>query len=426
MSNTSQSSRAGHRKKNKGGRPKGAVNKYREKEFIKLYSPHPAQWKIHKSDKRFKIVACGRRFGKTLMAANETTKYAYEHPKELTWWVAPVYSQAAIGFKMIKNSFPDLIKNANSAQLKITLNNGALIEFRSAERPDNLRGEGLGWATIDEAAFMSEEAWYEALRPALSDRKGQLLAIGTPKGKNWFYRLWVNGQDREQKDYESWQMSTYHNPYIDPAELESLKANLPERVFRQEILAEFIDDTGGVFRCIEENIRPYQLPTTAEGLVTLGVDLAKYEDFTVLIGIDGVGKVVYFDRFNQIDWALQKRRIIEAARSMAAKVVIDSTGIGDPIFEDLSREIWVEGVKFTSSSKTNIINNLAMRIEQNDITYPNIPEMINELKLYQYDLTPTGKLKMSAPAGMHDDCVIALALAAWGSSSEGEPSVRLL
>jgi len=425
MSNTSQSSQAKPRK-NKGGRPKGAVTKNIEKERIKLYEPHPAQWKIHKSKKRFRIVACGRRFGKSLMAANETTKFAYENPRETTWWVAPVYSQAAIGFKMIKNSFPDLIKNANSASLKIILHNNAKIEFRSAERPDNLRGEGLGWVTIDEAAFMSEEAWYEALRPALSDRKGQLLAIGTPKGKNWFYHLWINGQDREQEDFDSWQMSTYQNPYIDPAEIDALKRSLPERVFRQEILAEFLDDTGGVFRYVDENIRPYSLPTTAEGLVTLGVDLAKYEDFTVLIGIDGSGKVVYFDRFNQIDWALQKRRIIEAARSMAAKVVIDSTGIGDPIFEDLSREIWVEGIKFTSSSKTNIINNLAMRIEQHDITYPNIPELIYELKLYQYDLTPTGKLKMNAPAGKHDDCVIALALAAWGNSSEGEPSVRLL
>lgn len=425
MSNTSQSSRAKPRR-NKGGRPKGAVSKFKEREKIKLYSPHPAQWKIHKSNKRFRIVACGRRFGKSLMAANETTKYAYEHPREATWWVAPVYSQATIGFKMIKNSFPDLIKNANSASLKIKFHNGALIEFRSAERPDNLRGEGLGWVTIDEAAFMSEEAWYEALRPALSDRKGQLLAIGTPKGKNWFYHLWTNGQDSEQEDFESWQMSTYENPYIDPAEIDSLKRSLPERVFRQEIMAEFLDDTGGVFRNVDDNIRPYKLPTTAEGLVTLGVDLAKYEDFTVLIGVDGVGKVVYFDRFNQIDWSLQKKRITEAARMLAAKVVIDSTGIGDPIFEDLEREIWVEGVKFTSSSKTNIINNLAMRIEQGQITYPYIPEMVNELKLYQYDLTPTGKLKMNAPAGKHDDCVIALALAAWGNDSEGEPSVRLL
>ncbi len=426
MSNTSRSSQANHRKKNKGGRPTGAVNKIQEREKIKLYNPHPAQWEIHNSRKRFRIVSCGRRFGKTLMAANETIKYAYEHPRESTWWVAPVYSQAAIGFKMIKNSFPDLIKGANSASLKISLNNGAVIEFRSAERPDNLRGEGLGWVTIDEAAFMSEEAWYEALRPALSDRKGNLLAIGTPKGKNWFYRLWVDGQDREKEDFDSWQMSTYENPYIDPAELESLKLTLPERIFRQEIMAEFLDDSGGVFRYVDQNIRNYSLPTDSEGLVTLGVDLAKYEDFTVLIGVDGVGKVVYFDRFNQIDWALQKKRIIEAARSLSAKVIIDSTGIGDPIFEDLEREIWVEGVKFTASSKSNIINNLAMMIEQHQIMYPYIPELVNELKLYQYDLTPTGKLKMNAPAGKHDDCVIALALAAWSNQSSGEPSVRLL
>lgn len=394
-----------------------------------LYNPHSAQMKIHESLARFRIVSCGRRFGKTLLAANEIVKFAWENPDKLCWWVAPVYHQATVGFKVIKRVFKDVIKENNATKLTTTLKNGAVIEFKSAERPDNLRGEGLSFLVIDEASLVPREAWTEALRPALTDNKGKLIAIGTPKGKNWFFELWTRGQDPDEEEYESWQMSTAENPYIEPEELHELKRTLPERVYQQEILATFLDGGGGVFRNVHDCVRDYSLPLEhgkITGAVKMGVDIAKYEDFTVIIAIDETGKVVHFDRFNQIDWSLQKDRIISAARELSAQVFFDSTGVGDPIYEDLSKEIWIESIKFSSQSKQNIINNLAMGIEQGKIILPNLPVLINELQIYQYDITQTGKVRMSAPAGHHDDCVISLALAYWGLFNETEPRIRLL
>ncbi len=224
-------------------------------------------------------------------------------------------------------------------------------------------------------------------------------------------------------------MSTAENPYIDPEEIDELRRTLPDRVYKQEVEAEFLEGGGGVFRNVHECVRDYSLPLSPDkivGAVKMGVDVAKYEDFTVIAAVDEEPKLVYFDRFNQIDWELQKGRIISAARELGAQVFFDSTGVGDPIYEDLSKEIWIESIKFTNQTKQNIINNLSLGIEQRKLTIPNIPVLINELLIYQYDITATGKVRMSAPAGHHDDCVIGLALAYWGLSNDTEPRIRMV
>lgn len=382
---------------------------------IKLYRPHEGQKKMHFSKARYRIASCGRRFGKTYMAANEIVKHAWENPNHACWWVAPTYQQARIAFDLIKRHWPKLAVNINRSELFIEFPNGGRIDFKSADRPDNLRGFGLHFLVIDEAAFVAEETWNDVLRPALADKKGRLVAIGTPKGKNWFYHLWVRGQDSQYPDYESWKFPTHMNPYIPKEELEELKRTLPERVYKQEILAEFLEESGGVFRNVQRCVKRYELPAEPAGSVFLGVDLAKYEDFTVLVAVDTTGKVIYFDRFNQLDWGVQKSRIVDVTQKYNARVIVDSTGVGDPIFEDLRRSgLDVEGYKFTNTTKENLINNLSIKIERQEVTFPNIPELINELSIYQYEITKNGHVRMNAPPGYHDDCVIALALAIWG------------
>ncbi len=150
----------------------------------------------------------------------------------------------------------------------------------------------------------------------------------------------------------------------------------------------------------------------------IGVDLAKYMDFTVITVLDERGDLVYFDRFNQIDWNLQKERIRYISKRYPGKVVLARTGVGDHIDDELRRDgLNVEGFRFTASSKEQLINNLSMLIEQGKLHYEDIPELINELEIFEYQITPSRNLKMSAPEGYHDDCVISLALAAWGLHS---------
>lgn len=378
---------------------------------IQLYEPHEAQIPIHESDARYRIAMCGRRFGKTYMAMNEMVKYAFENKEKTVWWVAPTYQQSKIAFRLVMRYFDKIVKRANRSDLIIEFEQSGSVEFKSADRPDNLRGFGIDFLVVDEAGYVTGETWEDVLRPALADKKGHLIAIGTPKGKNWFYYLYLRGLDKEQPKYESWQLPTWDNPYINAEEIEELRETLPERVFRQEIEAEALDDTGGVFRSVRENIQnTFREPKNESYYI--GVDLAKYTDFTVIVVMAENGDVVHFDRFNQLDWSLQKERIKQVANKYAGKILIDSTGVGDPIYEELrGAGLNIEGFRFTNTNKENLINKLSIAIEQNEIHYPEIPELINELEVFEYKTTNAGNVTMNAPTGFHDDCVIALALA---------------
>jgi len=388
-----------------------------KEQVIKIpYSPHPAQKQFHSSKARFRILAAGRRFGKSQAAANEAIKFAVKKPHSVSWITAPVYAQAMISWRMIKQFLPfELIKEPHITEKYIELINGSTIWVKSADNYDNLRGEGIDFLIIDEAAMVAKEAWEEALRPALSDKQGKAVFISTPKGHNWFFELFTRGQDPQFTQYKSWKFLTADNPYISSQEIEEARTTLPELVYRQEYMAEFLDDIGAVFRGVEKCIKGTLCEPVQGKSYILGADLAKYTDFTVLCVMDDTGHLVAFNRFNQIDWAFQKERIITLANKYKAKIIIDSTGVGDPIFEDLKRAgLNIDGYKFTNESKKQLIEGLSIAIEQQKVSYPDIPELINELRIFGYKISKTGLITYSGPSGYHDDCVIALALAAYG------------
>lgn len=378
------------------------------------YSPHPAQMEFHNSKARFRILAAGRRFGKSIAAVNEAIKYGVTHAKSIIWIVAPVYSQAMINWRWFKHFLPrELVKEVHLTEKYIELVNGSSIWIKSGDNPDTLRGEGIDFLVIDEAALVRKDVWEEALRPALSDKRGKAVFISTPAGHNWFFDLWTRGQDKAFSEYQSWRLPTSVNPYIQYEEIQEAQRSLPELVFRQEYLAEFLSDVGAVFRGIKNCIMGVLSDPKPNESYTLGVDLAKYSDFTVLCCLDSRGHLVAFDRFNQIDWAFQKARIIDMAEKYRAKVIIDSSGVGDPIFEDLQRAgLNIEGYKFTNESKKQLIEGLSLAIEQRRVSFPDIPVLINELKIFGYKIKASGTITYNAPPGYHDDCVIALALAA--------------
>jgi hypothetical protein len=268
---------------------------------------------------------------------------------------------------------------------------------------------------MDEGGQINEEAWELSLRPALMDRKGKAIFTGSPAGKNWYFQLWTRGQDKSQSDYESWAFSSYTNPYLDPKEIDEFKRDMPELAYRQEILAEFLDDVGSVFRNVKGCVKgELEEPQTHKRYV-VGCDLAKHEDFTVLCVLDERGHLCFFDRFSQLDWVFQSKRIVDVChRYNNARLLLDSTGVGDPIYDNLRRSgIAVEGYKFTNASKKDLVENLSIALENHAISYPDIPVLLSELGLFGYKISPAGVTSYGAPEGYHDDCCIALALAAW-------------
>lgn len=368
---------------------------------------HKTQAEAFGGAARYKIVCAGRRWGKTLGGIFWLTERALDTRKSLNWWVSPVFAQAKHAFEIFREKFIDLIKYKNETDLRVDLYGGARIDFRSADRPEFLRGHGIDSLVMDECATMKRHTWDEILRPSIIDRRGHVVFIGTPKGDNHFHELYIRGQDAKEPEYQSFQFSSYDNPFLDRKELESTRAEMPSRLFDQEIMAQFTENIGGVFRGVRECVRgDYEAPVDGKGYV-MGVDLGRYEDFTVIVvARKDTMQVVAFDRFKDINWSLQEQRILNLAGLYKPRVLIDQGQVGDAVLESLRRRYpAIEGIKFTNENKAAMINNLSNLIEKQMIFFPDIPEMINELRIYEYEMTASGNLRMNAPSGRHDDCL---------------------
>lgn len=304
----------------------------------------------------------------------------------------------------------------------VRFSGGGSVQVRSADDPQSLRGEGLTLCVLDECAFMAEAAWAESLRPALTDKLGGALFISTPKGRNWFWRLWQRGQDDSEPDWQSWAFPTIDNPYIAAGEIEAARRDLPERVYQQEYEALFLDDAGGVFRGVmaAATLQP-QGPATGRQYV-MGVDWGKSADYTVITVLDvASGEMVEMDRSNQVDYRVQRQRLGALYERYKPTVILaESNAMGEPIIEQLQHDgMPVRGFTTTNATKAAIVEALALAFERGTIRVLADPVLVGELQAYEMDRLPSGMVRYSAPEGLHDDCVMSLALA-W--SAVGVPS----
>ena len=397
------------------------------------YHPHPGQVPVHASTASRRVVACGVRWGKTRCAAMEGLAAAME-PAERSrgWVVAPTYDLADKVFREIELLATKYLRHRivvlkeNERRLVLLNLAGGLSEVRgkSADNPVSLLGEGLNWLIVDEAARLKPSVWQSHLSQRLLDHAGWALLISTPRGKSWYYDLFMRGQ-RGDPDHASWNAPSWTNPHLDAALIEAERGRLPERVFRQEYGGEFIEGAGAVFRNVRECATGEWAEPIKDASYVAGLDLAKVEDFTVLVVMDQANRVVFADRFHRLDWAIQVQRIqVAADRYNGAPLLVDSTGAGEPIFESLrAAGCNVEAYPFTAKSKTALINNLALMLERKDIVLPRPdlwPHGIDELESFEFSVTEAGGVRMSAPSGMHDDLVIGLALAAWQRRTESQ------
>ena len=294
------------------------------------------------------------------------------------------------------------------------------MAVRSADNPDSLRGEGLDFVVMDECAFMQKEAWTEAIRPALSDRQGKALFISTPKGRNWFWENYMRGVNGEE-GWQAWTFPTANNPFIAASEIEASKRDLPEMIFRQEYLAEFIDDSGGVFRRVQEAavLEPKEYEQGRQYVA--GVDVAASVDYTVVTVLDAETKeMVHMDRFNRVDYPVLIDRL-EAVykRYHLTSMVVESNSIGRPVIDELvARGLNIVPFTTTSATKQAIIQNLQAAFENGQILVLNDQILVGELLSFESKRNASGGFSYSAPDGMHDDCVLSLAIA-WDGATSG-------
>jgi hypothetical protein len=365
---------------------------------IELPNPHSNQQLILDSKARFRVVMAGRRFGKSELSQIEIIVNALKGNQVA--YITPTYSLAKVFFDQLAKALPF---ESNRSELSIKFPNEGSVHFFTGERLDNLRGRKFHLVVIDEASFIPdlENGWLNSIRPTLTDYKGRALFISTPKGKNFFYSLFLKSGDT---DWESFKFTTYDNPYIDKSEIDDARIQLPEVVFEQEYMANPAENAANPFG--SSYIKQCTYPLSNDAPIVFGIDLAKAVDYTVIIGLDKNGSVCHFDRF-QNDWRQTKQVINNLPK---VPILIDSTGVGDPIFEDLQRDgLMITGYKFSSTTKQQLMEGLSSAIQQRKITFPE-GHITNELEIFEYNYTPHG-VKYSAPQGFHDDCVMSLALA---------------
>lgn len=370
---------------------------------ITLPKPHTNQAKVLNSKARFKVLMSGRRWGKSLICQVITCIEAMKGGRVA--YITPTYQLAKVFFDELARLLPSNVATPNRSDLTFKLISGGTIRFFTGERLDNLRGLKFHYAIIDEASFIPnlEDGWQNSIRPTLTDYQGKAIFLSTPKGKNFFYSLYLKGLEPND-EWESFKYTSYDNPHILDAEIDAARAELPTVVFEQEYMANPAENSANPFGSQAINKCVSNISNNA--VKCYGIDLAKYNDWTVIIGLDNAGNVAYFERF-QSDWSSTQNKIRNLPK---APMIIDATGVGDPIVEQLQRDgLDVEGFKFTSQSKQEIMLGLQVAIHQERIHYPE--GMIKqELEIFEYQYSANG-VKYSAPSGFHDDTVCALALA---------------
>lgn len=383
------------------------------------YSPNEWQKELHVNPKKRKVLNIHRQAGKTTYAVAEIIKQAIA-THGLYWYVAPTYQAAYdIAWRKFEELIPkELIRSKHNVRMEIQLKNNSLIQLKGCEEPDRLRGRTLEGVVIDEFASVTKqkELWEEVIEPTLLRTKGWVQFLSTPKGKNHF---WLLSKEAETNPNWFYKVLTVEDTgVLSKDEVNQLKSEKAQDAFAQEYMCDFLEGEGLVFRGVNKCVADVECQGTLRGhRYQMGVDLARKADHTVITVVDKVTlHTVFIDRFNQIDWPLQKARIEAVFRRYKCdRAIIDSTGVGDPIIQDLERMgVAVEPYQYTSKSKKQLIDHLAILIEQQKVRFPNHGELVKELQIFGFERTPSGNTKYEAPHGFHDDCVNSLALAYWG------------
>ena len=385
---------------------------------IRLVLPelHAGQQRVVAEAARFNVLACGRRFGKTTLGVDRIIQPALVgFPCA---WFAPTYKLLLEVWRECLKVLHPVIQRKDAQQKRIELISGGLVEFWSLDSGTVARGRKYKRVGIDEAAMAAnlETQWQEEIRPTLTDYAGDGWFFSTPKGRNYFHKLFSRGQDPGQSIHRSWQLPTATNPFIPPAEIEAARLELPVETYEQEYLAQFLENGGSVFRNIRACLtKAPTSPAEHRGHdLVLGLDWGQRTDFTAIsIGCATCRREVALIRFNQVGWAFQRARVESACQDWGVRSgFVETNSIGNPNLEALQDAgLPLSGFETTGQSKPALIQSLALTFERAEFKFIDEPVATTELEAYEAKRNPnTGRTSYSAPRGLHDDTVIARAL----------------
>ena len=360
------------------------------------------------------VAAIGRQFGKSLLGENQAVKWALEQKDWTILWISPTYKQCKKVFQEMVSSLgkcPAYSKPPHHSDLVLSFATGCKIKFYSAEAYNSIRGESAHALILDEFRDFHPNAWGEAIKPTLTVTGKKVLVISTPKEKGQFYQLHqygVNGQER----YISFNGSSYENPHANRDEINDAKRNLPDHIFRQEYLAEFIDDGSEVFSNINEAVKVGDKTR----LCFAGVDLGRADDYTVLTIVNENNEEIYCGRWRHMDWSKIIDNVVNKLNEFKPYTLVEANGAQDAIYEQIRNKVsfnksQIQPFITTSKSKQAIIEDLIVEFEQEGIGIIGEEFQIGELEAFTYEYNiKTRQIKYTAPIGLHDDYVMSRAI----------------
>ena len=337
-------------------------------------------------------------------------------------YISPNYAQskkiiygsidALTGKSMIDYIPKELIASKNEQELTIKLINGSIIRCLGGDDPDKLRGITGDTMIFDEYAFMKPEAW-EILRPILVQSQGTAIFCTTPNGTNHAYDLYESYRDRGGIYWTSI-MDVSRTQAIDLKDLEEEKKDMPQAMFDQEFLCKFLDGADAVFKRPEQNIIEDELDYT-DGKIRIGIDPAGHgNDYTALVVLhENTGHILETKTWRQTEWDVTADRI----RAMwleygKPEIIMDTTGAGQALMDFMKNVPNIYPFVFTEKSREELLHHLQIKLETRDLSIPDNPSLISELKSFRYQIHGT-RMRMEVPEGKHDDLVFALALSVW-------------
>jgi phage FluMu gp28-like protein len=340
-------------------------------------------------------------------------------------YITPTLKLGKLFYKGLVMALSPFIRSKNSTDLLVEFKNGSTLQFFSAESGESVRGFQFNYLIIDEGAFMKDDFYDLTLNPTQRVIGKKQLLISTPNTKNgFFFRSYIYSNDEEKKRYAGKKITIYDNPFVTEEEIEEIRSTVPDRVFRQEYMSEFLDDDGTVFtnykNCIEKN-------PIKTGVYFAGIDWAKENDYTVLTIINDRKQVVYTHRMNGVSYTNQVEIIEKILNEWKPKVTISEENNIGTVVNELLRKVYhgnVMKVTLNNSLKRKIIEQLIVAFEAQTISIPDNEQLLNELGVFSMSYNhKTGNVSYQAKAGLHDDMVISLAYAYY-ISNRGQIAIR--
>lgn len=419
------------------------MNEKKLREQIKFY-PHKGQQQVLDCDNSEKIICAGRGWGKSAICGYIVVRFFLEKFIELkegkrdsikVFIVAPTYALSRKVFDYVvkfllvfDKGWGQYISGGENRPPLVKISESVWIQCKTTAEPFGLLGERVDLLIADEAPLIPEKVFHQYIEPTIG---GLSIYIGTPRGEGWFKNKFYILKDKGAAFHFRSKDGVYYKDKLDI--LTELEKTVPVLLFEQEYLAKFVTDAGIVFRRLDDIIVPQKdiLSDAVPGhYYIMGVDLAEMEDYTVMTVLDTTtGNIVHQDRFKGREYPLQKKQILaKAERYNNARIILDTSGLGRPVYEDLLQAgVFVEDFTFTGKSKEELLGGLIVNVEEKYIRIPDIPVLVDEMRAYEYLYRnpktglPYKNIKYGAPAGYHDDCVDSLALAVWGFTPRRKP-----